>query len=109
MTGLCSLISYLCPMIIHQFYDKGLAHASYAVIRNGKMIAIDPARDPQLYYDFAQLHEADLVGVIETHPHADFVSSHLEIHETTAASWLARYIHMKPLMMVILFTWPTLS
>jgi hydroxyacylglutathione hydrolase len=85
MTGLCSLISYLCPMIIHQFYDKGLAHASYAVIRNGKMIAIDPARDPQLYYDFAQLHEADLVGVIETHPHADFVSSHLEIHETTGA------------------------
>jgi hydroxyacylglutathione hydrolase len=72
-------------MIIHQFYDKGLAHASYAVIRNGKMIAIDPARDPQPYYDFAQLHEADIVGVIETHPHADFVSAHLEIHETTGA------------------------
>jgi hydroxyacylglutathione hydrolase len=72
-------------MIIHQFYDKGLAHASYAVIRDTKMIVIDPARNPQPYYDFAQLHEADLIGVIETHPHADFVSSHLEMHHTTGA------------------------
>ncbi len=72
-------------MIIQQFYDKGLAHASYAVIRTGKMIVIDPARDPQPYYDFASQHDADIVGVIETHPHADFVSSHLEIHNTTGA------------------------
>lgn len=73
-------------MVINQFYDKGLAHASYAVIRTGKMIVIDPGRDPQPYYDFAILHEADIVGVIETHPHADFVSSHLEIHQTTGAT-----------------------
>jgi hydroxyacylglutathione hydrolase len=72
-------------MIIHQFYDTGLAHASYAIIRDAKMIVIDPSRDPQAYYDFALLHEANIVGVIETHPHADFVSSHLEIHETTGA------------------------
>jgi hydroxyacylglutathione hydrolase len=72
-------------MIIHQFYDKGLAHASYAVIRTGKMVVIDPARNPQPYYDFALLHDADIVGVIETHPHADFVSSHLEIHLATNA------------------------
>lgn len=73
-------------MIIHQFYDKGLAHASYAVARLGKMIVIDPARDPQPYYDFAAFNNADIVGVIETHPHADFVSSHLEIHQATGAS-----------------------
>jgi hydroxyacylglutathione hydrolase len=72
-------------MIIHQFYDKDLAHASYAVIRTGKMIVIDPARNPQPYYDFAKQHDADIVGVIETHPHADFVSSHLEIHQATNA------------------------
>lgn len=72
-------------MIINQFYDTGLAHASYAIIRDAKMIVIDPSRDPQPYYDFAQLHEADIVGIIETHPHADFVSSHLEIHQTTGA------------------------
>jgi glyoxylase-like metal-dependent hydrolase (beta-lactamase superfamily II)/rhodanese-related sulfurtransferase len=73
-------------MVIHQFYDKGLAHASYAIIREGKMIVIDPSRDPQPYYDFAVLHEADITGVIETHPHADFVSSHLEIYQTTGAT-----------------------
>jgi len=72
-------------MIIQQFYDKGLAHASYAIIRTGKMIVVDPARDPQPYYDFAAQHDADIIGVIETHPHADFVSSHLEIHQTTGA------------------------
>ncbi|MDP9079178.1 MAG: MBL fold metallo-hydrolase, partial [Bacteroidota bacterium] len=72
-------------MIIQQFYDKGLAHGSYALIRTGKMIVIDPARNPQPYYDFAAQHDADIVGVIETHPHADFVSSHLEIHQTTGA------------------------
>jgi glyoxylase-like metal-dependent hydrolase (beta-lactamase superfamily II)/rhodanese-related sulfurtransferase len=49
------------------------------------MIVIDPARNPQPYYDFAALHNADIAGVIETHPHADFVSSHLEIHKTTDA------------------------
>ena len=72
-------------MIIHQFFDKGLSHSSYAIIRDEKMIKIDPGRDPQPYYDFAKLHYADIVGVIETHPHADFVSSHLEIHKTTGA------------------------
>ncbi|HEX8658866.1 MAG TPA: MBL fold metallo-hydrolase [Hymenobacter sp.] len=71
---------------IQQFYDKGLAHASYAV-RCGRQVAIiDPGRDPQPYYDFADEHEADIVAVIETHPHADFVSSHLEIAEETEAT-----------------------
>jgi len=73
-------------MIIHQFYDKGLAHASYAIVRLDKMIVIDPARDPQPYYEFALSNNADIVGVIETHPHADFISSHLEIHQTTGAT-----------------------
>ncbi|GAB3334086.1 MBL fold metallo-hydrolase [Hymenobacter humi] len=71
---------------IQQFYDKGLAHASYAV-RCGRQVAIiDPGRDPQPYYDFADEHEADIIAVIETHPHADFVSSHLEIAEETEAT-----------------------
>ena len=71
---------------IQQFYDKGLAHASYAV-RCGRQVAlIDPGRDPQPYYDFADEHEADIIAVIETHPHADFVSSHLEIAEETGAT-----------------------
>ena len=71
---------------IQQFYDKGLAHASYAVRCGRQVVVIDPARDPQPYYDFADEHEANIVAVIETHPHADFVSSHLEIAEETEAT-----------------------
>ncbi|WP_375417388.1 MBL fold metallo-hydrolase [uncultured Hymenobacter sp.] len=70
---------------IQQFYDKGLAHASYAVRSGNRVALIDPGRDPQPYYDFADEHEARIVAVIETHPHADFVSSHLEIAQETDA------------------------
>lgn len=73
-------------MNIHQFEDKNLAHYSYAIVSNGEMALIDPARDPQPYYDFAKQHNAKIKAVIETHPHADFVSSHLEISKTTGAS-----------------------
>ncbi|MFC5271345.1 rhodanese-like domain-containing protein [Adhaeribacter terreus] len=64
---------------IHQFEDKGLAHYSYAILSEGEIALVDPARDPQPYYEFALVHDARIVAVIETHPHADFVSSHLEI------------------------------
>ncbi len=73
-------------MEIIQFEDKNLAHYSYAIISNGEIALIDPARDPQPYYDLAKQHDAKIIDVIETHPHADFVSSHLEIHETTGAT-----------------------
>ena len=59
---------------IHQFEDKGLAHYSYAIVSEGEVALVDPARDPQPYYDLALLHDARIVAVIETHPHADFVA-----------------------------------
>lgn len=75
-------------MKIQQFEDKGLAQYAYAVLSEstGEIVLIDPARNPQPYYDFAQANQARIVGVIETHPHADFVSSHLEIHQQTGAT-----------------------
>ena len=75
-------------MKIQQFEDKDLAHYAYAILSEcqQQVMLIDPARNPQPYYDFAQQHEATIVGVIETHPHADFVSSHLEIHRKTGAT-----------------------
>ena len=66
---------------IEQFEDKGLAHFSYAVMADKKIILIDPQRNPKAYYDFAESNGGKIIGVIETHPHADFVSSHLEIHK----------------------------
>ncbi len=70
---------------IERFYDKGLAHAAYAVVSEGEIALIDPARDPQPYYDFAAAQGARITAVIETHPHADFVSAHAEISATTGA------------------------
>ncbi|WP_276499456.1 MBL fold metallo-hydrolase [Pontibacter litorisediminis] len=75
-------------MKIKQFEDKGLAHYAYAILSESakEVILIDPARDPQPYYAYAKEHHAKIVGVIETHPHADFISSHLEIHQKTGAT-----------------------
>jgi glyoxylase-like metal-dependent hydrolase (beta-lactamase superfamily II)/rhodanese-related sulfurtransferase len=75
-------------MKIEQFEDKGLAHFSYAILSEcaREIVLIDPARNPQPYYDYAQANAAKIVAVIETHPHADFVSSHLEIARHTGAT-----------------------
>ncbi len=73
-------------MKVEQFYDNGLAHASYAIEHNGLVAIIDPGRDPKPYLDFANSHRAKIITVIETHPHADFVSSHLELHKATGAT-----------------------
>jgi glyoxylase-like metal-dependent hydrolase (beta-lactamase superfamily II)/rhodanese-related sulfurtransferase len=72
-------------MEIIQIYDEPLAHASYAVISDGLMAVVDPARDPAPYFSLASAKKARIVAVIETHPHADFVSSHKEIGEKTGA------------------------
>ncbi|MES2387256.1 MAG: MBL fold metallo-hydrolase [Bacteroidota bacterium] len=72
-------------MTIQQYYDKGLAHASYLVISEGEAAVIDPARDPHTYLREAADAGAAIVAVFETHPHADFVSSHLELSKLTGA------------------------
>lgn len=71
---------------IQQFEDSGLAHFSYAILAAGKIILIDPERNPSAYYRFAEENNAGIAGIIETHPHADFISSHLEIHKKTGAT-----------------------
>ena len=72
-------------MKIKQFDDKPLAHYSYAIISEGKMALVDPARNPLQYYQYAEKHKVKIVAVFETHPHADFVSSHCQIHAQTGA------------------------
>lgn len=73
-------------MIIKQFEYKPLAHYSYAIVSNGEMAVIDPERDASAYIAFAKANHATIKAVIQTHPHADFVSSHLEIHKATEAT-----------------------
>lgn len=73
-------------MKFEQFEYKPLAHYSYAIVSDGKMAVIDPERNPEQYYTFAKANNAKIVAVIETHSHADFVSSHLQIHKETGAT-----------------------
>ena len=75
-------------MKIEQFEDKSLSHYSYAVLseRQNEIVLIDPSRDLSPYIAFAASNKAKIIGVIETHPHADFVSGHLELQETTGAA-----------------------
>jgi glyoxylase-like metal-dependent hydrolase (beta-lactamase superfamily II)/rhodanese-related sulfurtransferase len=72
-------------MKIKQFEYKPLSHYSYAIISDGKMALVDPERNPSEYYKYAEENDAKIVAVFETHPHADFVSSHLQIHNETGA------------------------
>ncbi|MEO6520622.1 MAG: rhodanese-like domain-containing protein [Mucilaginibacter sp.] len=75
-------------MKIEQFEDKGLSHYSYAILSEceGKIMLIDPGRNIAPYLDYAEKYAATIIGVIETHPHADLVSGHLELHQTIGAT-----------------------
>jgi hydroxyacylglutathione hydrolase len=75
-------------MQIKQWEDKYLAHFSYGILSDceRKIVLIDPSRNPGFYLDYAKDHDATIIGIIETHPHADFVSSHLELHQRTGAT-----------------------
>lgn len=72
-------------MNIKHFYDDALAQGSFAIESAGTVALVDPSRDIQPYIEFAKQHNAEIVAVFETHPHADFISSHLEIQEKFGA------------------------
>ncbi len=72
-------------MKVMQFYDKALGHASYAILSQDAVALVDPGRDPQPYIDFAESNGARIIAVFETHPHADFASCHLELHNKLGA------------------------
>lgn len=79
-------------MEIKQWEDKNLSHFSYAIVEDKQIILIDPSRNPQPYIEWAKNQDAEIRGIIETHPHADFASSHLELHELTGAPV---YVHSR--------------
>jgi len=74
-------------MQVKQWEDKNLSHFSYGVLSDceKEMVLIDPSRNPAPYLQFAKEQGAKIIGIIETHPHADFVSGHLELHQLTGA------------------------
>lgn len=68
-------------MLLRYFYDEKLAHASYLVgcQRTGEAAVIDPMRNIAPYLELAEAEGMKIVGALETHIHADFVSGSREL------------------------------
>src|SRR6266705_5963562 len=72
-------------MFEKRFYVEGLAHASYLIGAGGEAAVIDPKRDVEDYLETAEREKLKIVAILETHPHADFVSGHVELAQRTGA------------------------
>ena len=62
-------------MEVQLFHDAGLGNGSYLVeVGSGRAVLIDPDRRVRRYLDAARDRSLEIVGVFDTHLHADFVS-----------------------------------
>lgn len=72
-----------------QYYLDCLSQASYLIgdETSGEAVIVDPRRDVTEYLEDAHALGLRVVGVLNTHFHADFVSGHLELAQQTGA-WI---------------------
>ena len=72
-----------------QFYLDCLSQASYLIgdTGTGQAVVVDPRRDIAEYLTEAQQNGLRIVGVVNTHFHADFLSGHLEM-AAAAGAWI---------------------
>lgn len=68
-------------MKVEQIYTGCIAHAAYYIESKGVAAVFDPLREVQPYIDRAQIDNAEIKYVFETHFHADFVSGHLDLRK----------------------------
>ncbi|MGH3823577.1 MAG: MBL fold metallo-hydrolase [Pseudonocardiaceae bacterium] len=75
-------------MIFHQYQLSCLSLFSYLVgdESTGRAVVVDPQRDVSQYLADAEIAGLRIERVIETHVHADFLSGHLELAQTTGAT-----------------------
>ncbi|MEV6330555.1 rhodanese-like domain-containing protein [Streptomyces sp. NPDC051909] len=76
-------------MFFAQYYLDCLSQASYMIAdeTTGQAVVVDPRRDISEYLADAEARGFTVVGVINTHFHADFVAGHLEVAAETGA-WI---------------------
>ena len=86
-------------MLFRQFVDDDLGCASYLVgdEHAGVAVVVDPAYAIEQYVEEAERRGVELVGVLETHTHADHVSGHgrlalehglpVRVHEAAGATF----------------------
>jgi hydroxyacylglutathione hydrolase len=72
-----------------QHYLDCLSQASYLIgdEASGQAVVVDPRRDVAEYLADAEQHGLTIVGVVNTHFHADFLAGHLEMAAATGA-WI---------------------
>jgi glyoxylase-like metal-dependent hydrolase (beta-lactamase superfamily II)/rhodanese-related sulfurtransferase len=72
-----------------QYYLDCLSQASYMIAdeTSGQAVVVDPRRDISEYMADAETRGFTVIGVINTHFHADFVAGHLEMAARTGA-WI---------------------
>ena len=75
-------------MLLERIYDEDLAHASYIIgcQAEGEALVIDPRRDLGDYLRIAEANGMRIVGVTETHIHADYLSGTRELAAATGAT-----------------------
>lgn len=74
-------------MLLERIYDEDLAQASYLIgcQVKGEAIVVDARRDIDVYLDLAAKNDMQIVGVTETHIHADYLSGTRELAAKTGA------------------------
>ena len=72
-------------MKIEQIYTECLAQGAYYIESNGEAAVIDPLREVKPYLNRAELDNAKIKYIFETHFHADFVSGHVTLAKVTGA------------------------
>jgi hydroxyacylglutathione hydrolase len=92
-------------VLFKQFVDDDLGCASYLVgdEEARQAVIVDPSFAIAQYLDAARRYEVELVGVLETHTHADHVSGHgrlalehglpIRVHEAAGASFPHEALH----------------
>ena len=75
-------------MLLKYFYDPALAHASYLVgcQKTGEAVVVDPGREIEAYLAAAKKAGMRVVGAVETHIHADYVSGARELADRVGAT-----------------------
>lgn len=75
-------------MYFERIYDEGLAQASYliACAATGEALIVDPLRDLDIYFDKTDELGFEIVGIAETHIHADFLSGGRDLARATGAT-----------------------
>ena len=73
-----------------QFDRIGKGALGYLLVSDRAALIIDPPRDPSSYLDAAAKANAEVVGVADTHAHADYISGATELARTLGVPY---YLH----------------